>query len=58
MVFEVEVINVDLFCWLFIWEKIREYIIESIDINKENYKGSIDRRLVIMLVFKEDEWRY
>lgn len=51
-------VNGSLFCWLFIWQKLRGYVIECIDLSKEKYKGSIDRKLVIMFVFKDDEWRY
>lgn len=58
VVFEAEVTNADPSCWSLTWEKTREHITESIDINKENYKGSTDRRLVITSVSKEDEWRY
>lgn len=56
--FEAEVTNADPSCWSLTWEKTREHVTESIDINKENYKGSTARKLIITSVSKEDEWIY
>lgn len=57
-VFKAEVTNVDPSFWSLTWQKTREHVTESININKEKYLGSTDRRLVITSVSKEDEWKY
>lgn len=57
-VFKAEVTNVDPSFWSLTWQKTREHVTESININKEKYRGSTDRKLVITSVSKEDEWKY
>lgn len=57
-IFEAEVTSADPSCWSLIWQKTREPVTERIDINREKYKGSTDRRLVITALSKEDEWKY
>lgn len=57
-VFVAEETNANPSCWSLTWQKTIEHVTESIDINKNKYLGSTDRRLVITAVAKEDEWRY
>lgn len=45
-------------CWSLTWQKSRGHVTERIDLSKEKYKGSTDRKLVITSVSKDDEWRY
>lgn len=57
-VFEAKVTSADPSCWSLIWQKIREPVTECIDINRDKYSGSTNRKLVITSVSREDEWRY
>lgn len=57
-VFVAEVTNAKPYCWSLTWQKTIENVTEIINITKDKYFGSTDRRLVITAVSKEDEWRY
>lgn len=57
-VLEAEVTDADSSCWSLTWQKTKEHVTESININKDKYLGSTYRKLVITSVDKEDEWKY
>lgn len=57
-VFEASIEYADPSSWLLTWQKETGQATERIDICKEKYKDSIDSKLVITPVSKEDEGRY
>lgn len=57
-IFKAEVTNEDPSSWSLTWQKTRKHFTKSINISKEKYSGSTDRKLVITSVSKKNEWRY
>lgn len=56
--FKAIVTNTDSSCWSLTWQKTRENVTETININRDKYLGSNDRKLVITSVSQEDMWIY
>lgn len=56
--FEIDVKKADLSRWSIQWQKCRGKFTEHIDISREKYSGSTNKKLVIQSVCREDEGEY